>query len=354
MSQPNATHATDGDGGRTNPARRRRDAPACTPRPLRVGGQQLANEVAVYKDFLQTARGAAMRQPRVEGRVSCDELARVRAFSSAWRAFHGGSNADAFRALICRGLDAAARSSADDERWYDLEDRVERIEALLDALGRAVSATPALAAWLLANAPSTDASAPSAEELAEGLEELLAADWNERRHRLGLPRPRPRSPRPARPALDIPPAPSKAASRTRLRAVTVRLAPRDFERTAAYAMRGARNRQAALVDLVRRGLDASECETRRDDLARLLDRAERIERLLDVIGPLATSPAAVVVHLWRHLTGRPEEWERVLLHEVAVVAEATWHALQEGLPQAAPGRLALDPIDETEGDGWPT
>jgi hypothetical protein len=319
-----------------------------------VGGQRLANEFAVYKDFLQIACEAAMRQPRVEGRVSSGELARVRAFSSAWRAFHGGSNADAFRALICRGLDAAARGSAEDERWYDLEDRVERIEVRLDALGRAVSATPALAAWLLANAPSTDASAPSAEELAEGLEELLAADWDERRQRLGLPCPGRRQARAERPALGVPAAPSKGATPRRLRAVTVRLAPGDFARAAAHALRGARNQQAALVELVRRGLDAVECETRRDDLARLLARAERIERLLDAIGPLATSPASVVIHLWRHLTGRTEEWERVLLHEVTVVAEASWHALQEGPPQPVPGRLALDPSDETEGDGWPT
>ncbi len=319
-----------------------------------MGAQRLASEFAVYKDFLQAARGAAMRQPRVEGRVTSDELARVRAFSSAWRAFHGGSNADAFRALIRLGLTAAAHGGDLDERWYDVEDRIERIEVLLDALGRAVSATPALAAWLLAHAPSTDAAGPSAEELADGLEELLAADWDERRQRLGLPRAGPRPARVERPALDLPAAPSKSVVRPRLRAVTVRLGQRDVERVTAHALRGARSQQATLVDLVQRGLDAAECELRRDDLARLLDRANRLERLLDVIGPLATSPASVVIHLWRHLTGRSEEWERVLLHEVSVVAEATWRALQEGPPQPLPGRLALDPSDETEGDGWPT
>ncbi len=152
----------------------------------------------------------------------------------------------------------------------------------------------------------------------------------------------------------MPAAASKDSARPRLRPLTVRLAQRDVERVTAHALRGARSQQATLVDLVQRGLDASECEVRRDDLARLLDRAERVERLLDAIGALATSPASVVIHLWRHLTGRSEEWERVLLHEVCVVAEATWRALQEGPPQPLPGRLALDPSDETEGDGWPT
>jgi hypothetical protein len=290
----------------------------------------------------------------LEGRVTAEDMARVQAFTRAWRAFHRGTAADAFRALVRLGLDAAARPGDEDTRAYDLEDRLTRIEALLDALGRAVSATPALAAWLLANAPVTQAEAPAAEVLAEALEELLAADWDERRREHGLPRPRSIERRAPRPALDVPAPRQPSVARGRLRATTLRLSPRDFDRAAAHALRSTQARQAALVELLRRGLDAAECEARRDDLARLLDRADRIERLLDAIGPLATSPASVIIHLWRHLTGRPEEWERVLLHEVSVVAEATWHALQSGPAQPVPGKLRLDPTNEAEGDGWPT
>lgn len=294
-----------------------------------------------------------MAQPRLEGRVSSDEMARVRAFSSAWRAAHGGTDADAFRALVRLGLDAAARPRSHDARGFDVEDRLERIEALLDALGRAVSGTPSLAAWLLANAPATRADAPSAEAMAEALEELLAADWDERRQRLGLPRPRAPVRRREAVALDVP-ARCEAPSGPRLKGTTVRLSPGDWERVAAHVARVGVGRQAALVDLVRRGLDTAEVESVRDDLARLLDRAHRIEAQLDAIGPLATSGASVVVHLWRHLTGRPEEWERAVLRETFDVAEATWHGLQEGPPQPVPGKLQLDPIAESEGDGWPT
>lgn len=295
-----------------------------------------------------------MRQPRVEGRVTVEDAARVRAFASAWRAFHGGTPADAFRALLRLGLDAAARSAVQDARLADLDDRLARIETLLDALGRAVSATPALVGWLLANVPAPVSDAPSAEALADTLETLLECDWAERCRAHGLPRPR-TVPTPAAapafgvgaPALAVPASP-------RLRATTLRLAPRDFERAAAHAVRAGLGRQAALVDLVQRGLDAAEAQGSRDALERLLDRARRIERQLDLIGPLATSPASVAVHLFGRLAGRSEEWERVLLDEVRTVAAATWRGLQHGPPQPVPGKLALDPSDEEENDGWPT
>jgi hypothetical protein len=319
-----------------------------------VGVQRLASEFAVYKDFLQAATEDVMAQPRLEGRVSPDEMARVRAFSSAWRAAHGGTDADAFRALVRLGLDAAARPCSHDARWFEIEDRLERIEVLLDALGRAVSAMPSLAAWLLANAPATQFDAPSAEAMAEALEELLALDWDERCRRHGVPRPRAPLLRSEPVVFDVPPSREANAPGLRLKGTTVRLSPGDWERVAAHVARTQLTQQAALVGLIRSGLDAAEIETVRDDLARLLGRAHRIESQLDAIGPLATSGASVVVHLWRHLTGRPEEWEQVVLREAFAVAEATWHGLQEGPPQPVPGKLLLDPIDESEGDGWPT
>lgn len=136
--------------------------------------------------------------------------------------------------------------------------------------------------------------------------------------------------------LDVPPSRELQPEGLRLKGTTVRLSPGDFERVAAHIARTGASRQVALVGLIRRGLDAVEVETVRDDLARLLDRARRIEMQLDAIGPLATSAASVVVHLWRHATGRPEEWEQVVLRETFDVAEATWHGLQSGPPQPPP------------------
>jgi hypothetical protein len=294
-----------------------------------------------------------MRQPRIEGRVTAEDMARVRAFSSAWRAFHGGTDADAFRALLRLGLDSAGRPHVHDARLADIEDRLQRIEVALDALGRAVSGTPALVTWLLANVPAPAPDAPSADALADALETLLECDWDERCRLHGVPRPRPTRETPAAPLGTAAPVPDSPAG-SRLRATTVRLSPRDFDRAAAHAVRLGLGRQAALVDLVQRGLDSAEATAARDTLARLLDRARRIERQLDLIGPLATSPASVAIHLFRHIAGRNDEWERVLLHEVRTVAEATWRGLHQGPPQPVPGRLALDPIDDTEGDGWPT
>ncbi len=295
-----------------------------------------------------------MSGPLLEGRVSPAEMARVRAFSRHYCALHGGTHADAFRALVHLGLDAFARPRLHDERWCDLHDRLTHIEALVDALGRAVSANPALAAWLLAQAPATR-STPSAESLADALDGLLAADWDDRCRALGVPRARPHVTRPTTSATgasdtrrDLPPLPRRT-----LVATTVRLSPEDFQRACSYALRVELGRQAALARLVQRGLDAADAEAQLDDVARLLVSARRIEAQLEAIGPLATSPASVVVHLWRTLTGRTEEWEWRVLREVFEVAEMTWRSLQSGPPQPTPGRLRVDPGDDEEGVGWP-
>lgn len=294
-----------------------------------------------------------MRLPRLEGRVSAADLARVQAFARAWRSFHRGRDADAFRALVRLGLDAAARPAAHDERWHELHDRLERVETLLDALGRAASATPALVAWLVAQAPGSGEARLSAEALAATLEALLEADWDERCRARGLPRAHVGVRRVRRPVLGMPEAPGPGSAR-RLVATTVRLSARDFERAAAYGVRGELGRQAALAELVQRGLDVAEAQAAHDDIAALLDSARRIEQQLDAIGALATSPAAVAVHLWRRAAGLSEEWERMVLGEVEAVAEATWHSLQAGPPRPVPGRLVLEPGHESEGDGWPT
>jgi hypothetical protein len=208
--------------------------------------------------------------------------------------------------------------------------------------------------WLLANTPAPAPDAPSAEALADTLETLLECDWDERCRAQGLPRPRTVPVPAAAPAFGVG-APALAPPRSpRLRATTLRLAPGDFERAAAHAVRAGLGRQATLVDLLQRGLEAVEAQGSRDALERLLERVRRIERQLDLIGPLATSPASVAVHLFRRITGRSEEWERVLLDEVRTVADATWRGLQHGPPQPVPGKLALDPSDEEENDGWPT
>jgi hypothetical protein len=304
---------------------------------------------------LYTAREDVMPAPRLEGRVTPSELARVQAFSRAWRALHGGTASDAFRALLRLGLDAAARPGMHDERWCDLDDRLVQIEARLDALGRAVAANPALTAWLLAQAPA-QASAPTAEALGDAIEALCQADWDDHCRALGVPRARPWVKRPTSPPLGLPdPDPdAPPLPRQHLVATTVRLSPEHFERAVAYATRVDLGRQAALAELVQRGLDAADSEAQLDDIARLLVSSRRIEAQLDAIGPLAASPASVVIHLWRQLTGRPEEWEWAVLREVYDIAEMTWRALQNGPPQPVPGRLRVDPIDEEEDDGWPS
>ncbi len=296
-----------------------------------------------------------MSRPLLEGRVSSAEMARVRAFSRDYYALHGGTQSDAFRALLRLGLDVFARPRLHDERWCELHDRLTRIETLVDALGRAVSANPALAAWLLAQAPAT-ASAPSAEAIGDALEALCAADWDDRCHVLGVPRARRDVTRPTTPAArtsdtrrDVPPMPRRT-----LVATTVRLSPEHFQRACSYAARAELGRQAALVDLVQRGLDMTDAEAQVDDIARLLVSSRRIEAQLDAIGPLATAPASVVVHLWRRLTGRSEQWEWTVVREVFDAAERAWRALQSGPPQPAPGRLQVDPSDEEEGVGWPS
>lgn len=294
----------------------------------------------------------SLRWPFIGVRVPPREHARVERFARASRGLPAGGRSSAVRALLALGLDAAARPAWRDERWCDLHDALARIDALLDALGRAVSANPALLAWLLGQIPD-GRQAPSADALAQSLEALLEADWDERCRLRGVPRARP-VPQAARALRETPRDAAAPQQRRRLVATTVRLSERDVQRVLAYATRVDLGRQAALAQLVQRGLDATDADAARDDVDRLLDSARRIELRLDLIGALTTSPASVVLHLWRHLTGRTEEWERVLLHEVQAVAEATWHALRSAAAQPLPGSLALDPSDETEGDGWPS
>ncbi len=295
-----------------------------------------------------------MSDPLLEGRISPSDMARFQAFSRGWQALHGGTPGDAFRAFVRLGLDAASRPHLEDPRWCEFHDRLQEIERLVDTLGRAVSANPALAAWLISQAPVT-ADAPTPQAIGDAIEALCAADWDDRCRALGVPRARPWVKRPTTPPIDIPEADPDAPPipRDHLIATTVRLAPQDFERVCAYASRFAARRQSALVELVQRGLDATDADAQLDDIARLLVSSRRIEAQLDAIGPLATSPGSVVLHLWRRLTGRSEEWEWTVLRELFDVAEMSWRALQEGPPQPAPGCLLVDPINEEEGDGWP-
>ena len=113
-----------------------------------------------------------MSDPLLEGRISPSDMARFQAFSRGWQALHGGTPGDAFRAFVRLGLDAASRPHLEDPRWCEFHDRLQEIERLVDTLGRAVSANPALAAWLISQAPMT-ADAPTPQAIGDAIEEPL-------------------------------------------------------------------------------------------------------------------------------------------------------------------------------------
>jgi hypothetical protein len=270
-----------------------------------------------------------MSRPFVGLRLPADEHARVEAFLRAWRGLHGGSRTAALRALLRFGLDTAARPQMHDERWLDLEEQLARMDALIDALGVAVSAIPALVAWLQQQAaPDLDDDERAA--LGEHLELLIQGDWDDRCRRRGIPRPRPAR-RPRRPALGSPqPTPT-----TRPWQTTVRL-PLDMrERVVGLALREQTSARAALQRALRVGLDVLEGMACEPPLERLLEATRRIQVQLDEIGSLATGGPSVAVHLWRRLTDAPDELEAAILAEMNTVAMATWAQILAGPPQAA-------------------
>lgn len=283
-------------------------------------------------------------------RLAEAERAAVETFVSAWRSAQEkpseASRADALRALIRLGLEAAARPAVFDERWFDLLDRLGRLEHLLDALGRAVSANPALAAWLIGQSQRSQ-NERSQERLAEKLELLFQADWDERCRSRGIPRPR------FTPAVRRAPVESAlavASPTPKTFRIGVRVTPDDRRRVLAYAVRAGVSAQVAHQRALQIGLATLEAESHRDDIDRLVDRLKRVEIQLDEIGALATTPAAVAVHLVRRWRGHDEEWERVVLNELEATAAATWSALQEGPPPPADPRLVDFDLDGDEPD----
>ncbi len=90
-----------------------------------------------------------MASRRVEARVGASESARIDTFIRSSNGRAKRTESDGIRALIRLGLDAAARPELFDDRWLDLGERLDRVERLLDVLGRCVAANPALAAWVL-------------------------------------------------------------------------------------------------------------------------------------------------------------------------------------------------------------
>lgn len=276
----------------------------------------------------------------VETRVDGAESARIDAFMRAWNGPSKRSESEAIRALLRLGLEAAAQPRLFDERWLDIEERLARIEQLLDALGRCVAANPALTAWLLGQV-GHDRGEAARERLAEGLELLIQADWDQRCRARGIPRPR-HVPRPRRHAIGQP-----AATRGhKVYRMMLRLPESFRERVQAFAVRRDQPPLVALRRLVEIGIHVAEAEGWRDDIDRLLDSAKRIEVQLDEIGALATGPASVSVHLWRREKGLPEEWEQAVVTEVGEVAEATWMNLLTGPPQPAPAALVGDEDDD--------
>jgi predicted DNA-binding protein len=251
-----------------------------------------------------------------------------------------GDRAAAVRALLLLGLDAAARPQTYDERWLDVSERLAQIEALLDAVGIAVSAMPALVAWLQQQATpylSDDAKAA----LAERVEALIQADWDQRCRNRGIPRPRfTRVPR-RTPIGDSVMPPLRRAWQT-----SVRLPSALRSRVVALALRENTTSQAALRRALLVGLDALEDRAYRDDVQRLLDAAKRIEVQLDEIGALATSGPSVGVHLWRRGKGYSGEAEAAVLAELHAVALATWAHLVAG--PSDPG-MPRDDDDSAEG-----
>ncbi len=130
-----------------------------------------------------------MRARLMETRVDAADSARIDAFIRAWKGPSKRSESEAVRALLRLGLEAAAQPRLFDERWLDIEERLARIEQLLDALGRCVAANPALTAWLLGQV-GHDRGEAARERLAESIELLIQADWDERCRARGIPRPR--------------------------------------------------------------------------------------------------------------------------------------------------------------------
>lgn len=280
----------------------------------------------------------------VQARVDATESARIDTFIRASNGAAKTTNSDAIRALIRLGLDAAARPELFDDRWLDLEERLDRIERLLDVLGRCVAANPALVGWMLAQ--GRERGEKGRERLAESVELLIQADWDERCRVRGIPRPR-HVPRPRRQPVGT----GVEAHDHRLYPMTVRLPEWYRRRVQALAVRTGERPSIALCHLVEIGIRMAEAEGWHDDIDRLLTSARRIEVQLDEIGALATGPASVVVHLWRREKGLPDEWEQVVLNEVVEVAEATWMNLQQGPPQPAPPELVTGWDDEADDAG---
>lgn len=285
-----------------------------------------------------------MASRRVEARVDATEAARIDTFIRASNGAAKRTESDAIRALIRLGLDAAARPERFDDRWLDLNERLDRIERLLDVLGRCVAANPALVGWMLAQ--GRERGEKARERLAENVELLIQADWDERCRARGIPHPR-HLRRPRRQAVGT----AVEDRDHRLYRMSVRLPESYRRRVQALAVRTGERPSIALCHLVEMGIRMAEAESWHDDIDRLLTSARRIEVQLDEIGALATGPASVVVHLWRREKGLPDEWEQVVLNEVVEVAEATWMNLQKGPPQPAPAELVTGWDDEADGAG---
>lgn len=271
-----------------------------------------------------------MNWPFVGTKVPPDLHARLQRFAQAWRAMHGGDRSAAVRRLLELGLDAAARPAHYDERWLDLLERLERVETLLDALGVAVSALPALVTWLHAtSSPYRDPSGDAA--LAERLDAVFAADWDQRCRARGIPRPRH-----VKAARRAPIGEPVRPHARRTRKTTVRLTPDLYDRVLAMALRDEVPWQVALCRLLDLGVRHADATRDADHLRRLLESARRLEVQLDEIGALATGAPSISAHLWRRANNLTDQDEADLLAEVHAVAVATWAQLLAGAPQAAP------------------
>jgi hypothetical protein len=271
-----------------------------------------------------------MNWPFVGAKVPPDMHARMQRFIQAWCAMHGADRSAAVRRLLELGLDSAARPAHHDERWLDLLERLERIETLLDALGVAVSALPALVTWLHAmSSPYRDPQGDAA--LAARLDALFAADWDQRCRTRGIPRPRY-----VKVARRAPIGEAARQQVRRTRKTTVRLTPELCDRVLAVAQRDELPWQVALCRVLEFGLRHADGEHDADNTRRLLDSARRIEVQLDEIGALATGAPSISAHLWRRANNLSDQDEADLLAEVQAVALATWAHLLSGAPQAAP------------------
>lgn len=270
-----------------------------------------------------------MRRPFVGLRLPHEEHARVEAFVRAWRGLHRGTRTAALRTLLRFGLDTAARPQMHDERWLDLDEQLARMATLIDALGVAVSAIPALVAWLQQqSAPDLDDAERTA--IGEHLEVLIQGDWDDRCRRRGIPRPR-HVRRPRRRAIGG----ARPTPTTRPWQTTVRLPLDARERVTGVALREHTSARVALQRALLIGLDVLEGAAYEQPLERLLEATRRIQVQLDEIGALATGGPSVAVHLWRRLTDAPDELETAILAEMNTVAVATWAQVLAGPPQPA-------------------